>query len=139
MKFSRALGRELDMEKEIKSIHYQELLTIMAEHRTQEKAITRRELKQLMRIDDRTIRQLIKKARKRGIPILATSKGRGYYLNYNEIEVSRFLNQEILSRIKDLFETFHALAVHVKPIDPRQMTLADIIELEGKEAPGHGK
>ncbi len=70
-----------------------------------------------MEIEDRSVREIISKARKNGIPILSDSGNYGYYLSYKEEDISRFLNQEILSKIRDLNETFQALVVHIKPID----------------------
>lgn len=116
------------LELQIESKRYKMLLEIMACYRKKENAISRDELARLLEVDDRSVRNLIKKARKRGIPILATSKSYGYFLDYTEEEISRFLNREILSRIKDLFETFHALAVHVKPVDPSQITIDEVLK-----------
>lgn len=97
--------------------NYINLLEVMSFYRKADKPISRKELVNFMRIEDRTIREIIAKARKRGIPILSDSSNYGYYLSYKEEDISRFLNQEILSKIQDLNETFQALVVHIKPID----------------------
>lgn len=111
----------------IKNINYQKLIVIMAGYRHADNPISRKELERALGTCDRNVRDLIKQARKRGIPILADSSNFGYFLSYREADISRFLNREILSKIKDLNETFHALAVHVRPIDPNQITIDEVI------------
>lgn len=113
--------------KEMKGEKYQKLLEIMSSYRHSNNPISREELEQRLGISDRIIRDMIKKARKRGIPILSDSTNYGYFLSYRDADISRFLNREILSKIKDLNETFNALVVHVKPIDPNQITIDEVV------------
>ncbi|MDD2370853.1 MAG: HTH domain-containing protein [Firmicutes bacterium] len=112
---------------EIKSESYQKLLEVMALHRDFRNPISRKDLEVCLGISDRIIRDMIKKARKRGIPILSDSSNYGYFLSYRDADISRFLNREILSKIKDLSETFQALSVHIKPIDPNQITIDEVV------------
>lgn len=116
------------MEKKDKeNIRYRTLLEIMAFYRHSYNPISRKQLELLLRVSDRNVRELIKQARKRGIPILSDSSNYGYFLSYRDADISRFLNREILSKIKDLNETFLALAVHIKPIDPNQITIDEVV------------
>lgn len=127
MKFSTALRKGLVMEtKDKESTSYRTLLEIMAFYRHSCNPISRKQLELLLGVSDRNVRELIKQARKRGIPILSDSTNYGYYLSYRDADISRFLNREILSKIKDLNETFLALAVHIKPIDPNQITIDEV-------------
>lgn len=113
--------------KELKNQSYQKLLEIMASHRDFRNPISRKELEEILGMSDRIIRDMIKQARKRGIPILSDSSSYGYFLSYREADISRFLNREIMSKIKDLNETFSALVVHIKPIDPNQITIDELV------------
>lgn len=113
--------------KEIKNESYQKLLEVMALHRDFRNPISREKLEEQIGLSDRKIRDMIKQARKRGIPILSDSSNYGYFLSYRDADISRFLNREILSKIKDLSETFQALAIHIKPIDPNQITIDEVV------------
>lgn len=114
--------------QEIKSESYQRLLEIMAGYRHSSNPISRETLEKKLSLSDRKIRDMIKQARKRGIPILSDSSNYGYFLSYHDADISRFLNREILSKIKDLSETFQALSVHIKPVDPNQITIDEVVK-----------
>lgn len=111
---------------EISNESYKNLLEIMSLYRDRCYPISRKELSEFLEIDDRTVRYIIAKARKRGIPIISDSAHYGYFLSYDEEDIVRFLNREILGKIRDLNETLHALAVHIRPFDPNQITIDEV-------------
>ena len=111
---------------EISNESYKNLLEIMSLYRNRYCPISRKDLAEFMELDDRTVRYIIAKARKRGIPIISDSAHYGYYLSYDEEDIVRFLNREILGKIRDLNETLHALAVHIRPFDPNQITIDEV-------------
>ncbi len=113
--------------QEIKSESYQKLLEVMASHRDYKNPISRQSLEEQIGLSDRNIRLMIRQARRRGIPILSDSSNYGYFLSYRDADISRFLNREILSKIKDLSETFQALSVHIKPVDPNQINIFEVV------------
>ena len=111
---------------EIANESYKNLLEVMSLYRDRCCPISRRDLAKFLELDDRTIRFLISKARKRGIPIISDSAHYGYFLSYDEEDIVRFLNREILGKIRDLNETLHALAVHIRPFDPNQISIDEV-------------
>ena len=64
-----------------------------------ENAISRGELSRLLKKSDRQARKLIEQERQRGIPILSSSKGEGYWLSEDISEIRAFL-KESENRIK---------------------------------------
>lgn len=58
-------------------------------------ALSREELSDLLNLDDRTVRDLIKQAR-RHVPILNMQNGKGYFIPVNEEKplVDKWLNRE---------------------------------------------
>ena len=59
------------------------------------KAIRRKDLKRMLGIPDRSMRDLITYLRLCGWPVLNHQDGRGYYLADNEVDVERFRRQEL--------------------------------------------
>lgn len=64
-----------------------------------ENAISRNELSRLLKMSDRRARKLIERERQRGIPILSSSRGEGYWLSEDISEIKAFL-KESENRIK---------------------------------------
>ena len=111
---------------DVQSESYKNLLEIMSMYRYRDNPISRKDLCHFLELEDRTVRFLIGKARKRGIPIISDSARSGYFLSYDEADIARFLNREILGKIRDLNETLHALAIHIRPFDPNQITIDEV-------------
>ena len=57
--------------------------------------IRRKDLKRMLGIPDRSMRDMITTLRTQGWPILNHQDGRGYYLAENEAEIERFRRQEL--------------------------------------------
>lgn len=64
-----------------------------------ENAISRNELSRLLKLPDRQVRKLIEQKRQRGIPILSSSREKGYWLSEDISEIQAFL-KESENRIK---------------------------------------
>ena len=69
----------------------------------QANAIPLRHLKQLTGLPDRTVRILIERERRQGVPILSDNK-RGYFLPANQTEVERFI-QSMRRRASEILTT----------------------------------
>ena len=102
------------------------LLEIISLYRSSDNRVSRQDLAYHLNLDDRSVRFLIAKARKAGIPILSDNKQPGYYLSYEQEDIAAFLAREMLPRKKDLEETILALSKHVKLDDPNQITIAEV-------------
>lgn len=72
-----------------------------------DEAKTRRELVDILRIEDRLIRLEISNLRKQGCPIV--NFGKGYYITNDKMELVKFIATEYHSRIKDMQETMNGL------------------------------
>lgn len=57
-------------------------------------AITRRQLADLLNVDDRTARDMVNRARLDRLPVLNDQDGKGYYLSYDEADIYRWAKQE---------------------------------------------
>ena len=99
------------------------LLEILSLYRTTDNRVSREDLAYSLNLDDRTVRVLISKARKSGIPILSDNTRSGYWLSYEPDDVERFIKMELNPKKKDIEETINALKKHVKEVDPNQMTI----------------
>lgn len=72
-----------------------------------EEAKTRRELVDILHIEDRLIREEISNLRKQGCPIV--NFGKGYYITRDRLELIKFIATEYHSRIRDMQETMDGL------------------------------
>lgn len=104
----------------------QKLLEILSLYRTSDNRVSRQDLAYTLNLDDRTVRLLIAKARKSGIPILSDNKQPGYYLSYESDDVDAFLKREMMPRKKDIEETIEALKKHIREGDPNQITIEGV-------------
>lgn len=102
------------------------LLEILSLYRTSDNRVSRQDLAYTLNLDDRTVRFLIAKARKAGIPILSDNKQPGYYLSYEQEDVAAFIAREMMPRKKDIEETINALTKHIKLDDPDQITIDEV-------------
>lgn len=78
--------------------------------RGQDAAITRRDLERLTGLDGRTIRIVIERERRRGVPILSSCNSRknGYFLASNEMETAQFV-QSMRRRAHEIIKTANAV------------------------------
>jgi len=75
----------------------------------EEHAIRRSSLVICFSVDERTIRLAVAAMRKRGIPVLSTSRGGGYYWPKDVQDVHNFIAREIESRTRKLHQQQAAL------------------------------
>lgn len=110
---------------------YRDLLVILANRRTSDTAISRRELMYRLKMEDRPIRELIDKARKSNFPIIINHDEGGYYLSNNIDEIETFRRRELQSRINSLKATDDGMAEAIeflKEYSPDQITLEEVLE-----------
>lgn len=91
-----------------------------------ENRITREELSRLTGRADRLNRRAIEEARKAGVPVISSSRGKGYYIAETQGETDALL-REIWARVRSLLKTYWTLKKRLK-LDG-QMTLYEMEEL----------
>ena len=73
-----------------------------------EHAITREKLVEATGLSDRENRKLISDARKRGVPIISTSRSKGYYIAQNEAEKEIIL-RELMCKATDMLHAYWSI------------------------------
>ncbi len=83
------------------------------------RAVTRDQLVNITAMSDRQVRGAVRAARRRGIPIVSTSAGKGYYIAETEKDKEIVLH-EYLSKAADMFATYWSMKKGVQ-VDGQQI------------------
>lgn len=89
-------------------------------------SITREKPSRLTGRTDRLNRKAIEEARKAGVPVISSSRGKGYYIAETQGEIDTLL-RETWARIRSLLKTYWTLKKRLRI--EGQMTLYEVEEL----------